>query len=323
MKRMFFGSVVALALCAAAPVLASDLTYFTTVTNTDYAVFGAGGMRGVGTGSIVVSGLSGTVTQAYLFWHGPTNDSGDSNALVTFNGSAVTGVNIGNSAPNCWSFANSKAYRADVTALVSGNASYALANFRKGSTADINGVSLVIFYNDGNAANNRDVVIFNGNDSNTPNSFDALGWNASLAGINYSSGTVNMFMIVSDGQAFPDDEFRINGTTLLPAGGSNWEGNTVPDQGTAASTNGGLWDQKIFNITSLVSPGLNTITIQPTAYQNDCLSMIAAIFDLPAGAAPPPPGVRPVPALGTSGLFALAALIAAAGMLLLGRSLRK
>jgi hypothetical protein len=323
MKRFFYEGVVAFVLCVAAPVLASDLTYFTTVTNTDYKAFGAGGMRGQGTGSIVVSGLSGTVTQAYLFWHGPTNDSADANASVTFNGTAITGVNIGVSAPNCWSFANSKAYRADVTSLVTGNATYTLANFRKGSTADINGVSLVVFYDDGNAANNRDVVIFNGNDSNVANTYDAPGWNASLSGINYSSGTVNMFMIVSDGQTFLDDEFRINGATILPACGPNWQGNTVPDQGTASSTSGGLWDQKIFDITSLVSPGLNTVTIQPTAYCNDCLSMIAAIFDLPAGAAPPPPGAAPVPALDARGLFVLAALVAASGMLLLGRSLRK
>jgi hypothetical protein len=60
---------------------------------------------------------------------------------------------------NCWSnFTNSRAYRADVTSLVGGNGAYALSNFVKGSypnpTADINGVSLLLFYDDGNAANN-------------------------------------------------------------------------------------------------------------------------------------------------------------------------
>jgi hypothetical protein len=34
---------------------ASDLVNFTTVPNTDFAMFGAGGMRGQGTGSIVVT----------------------------------------------------------------------------------------------------------------------------------------------------------------------------------------------------------------------------------------------------------------------------
>jgi len=278
---------------------ASDLVNFTTVPNTDFAMFGAGGMRGQGTGSVVVTGISGTVTVAYLYWMGPTNDTGDANAAVTFNGTAITGTNIGNSDNNCWGFQNSKAYRANVTSLVSGNGTYTLANFRKTSpVADVNGVSLVIFYNDGNASNNRDFVIFNGNDSNINNAFDSAGWNASLAGIVYTSGPVTMRMIVSDGQSFPDDEFRINGQTILPPNGSNWQGDTVPDQGTAGANGGGLWDQKSFDVTALFSPGPNTLTIQPTAYVNDCLSMIAAIFDLPAGAAPPTPtpsGPTPVP----------------------------
>ena len=122
---------------------ASDLVNFTTVPNTDFAMFGAGGMRGQGTGSIVVTGISGTVTVAYLYWMGPTNDTGDANAAVTFNGTAITGTNIGNSDNNCWGFQNSKAYRANVTSLVSGNGTYTLANFRKTSpVADVNGVSL-------------------------------------------------------------------------------------------------------------------------------------------------------------------------------------
>src|SRR6266446_4575361 len=75
---------LALLVVVPSPVSANNLTNFTTVPNTDFAMFGAGGMRGQGTGSIVVTGLSGTVTAAYLFWHGPTNDSADTNAAVTF-----------------------------------------------------------------------------------------------------------------------------------------------------------------------------------------------------------------------------------------------
>ncbi len=39
-----------------------------------------------------------------------------------------------------------------------------------------------VFFNDGNAANNRDVVIFDGNDSNFASAFDPAGWNATLSG---------------------------------------------------------------------------------------------------------------------------------------------
>lgn len=278
-----------------AAVSATGLTHFTAVTGTDLAIFGAGGMRGQGTGSIVVTGISGSVRAAYLFWQGPTNDSGDSNAAVTFNGTGITGVNMGETASNGWPFTNSKAYRATVTGLVTGNGTYALSNFLKTGppAAEINGVSLLVFFDDGNAANDRDVVVFTGNDSNSPNVFDADGWSATLSGINFPGGTVNMQLVVSDGQAFHDDELKVNGATLLPSGGSNWQGLRVPDQGTASTTDGGLWDHLSFDVTPFMSPGLNTLQIEPTPYVNDSLSLIAVIIDSAAVAPPPPPPPPP------------------------------
>lgn len=309
---------LAVLLVLPASLFANNLTNFTTVPNTDFAMFGAGGMRGQGTGNIVVSGISGTVTTAYLIWHGPTGGN-DANASVTFNGTPITGVNIGNSDNNCWGFADSRAYRAVVTGIVTGNGTFTLANFRKVGPPvdDINGVSLLIFYDDGNLANNRDVVIFNGNDSNITNAFDTPGWSATLSGINYTSGTANMRLIVSDGQAFPDEELRINGTTILPSGGANWQGDTLPDQGTAGSTNGGLWDHRSFDVTSLLSPGPNTLQIQPTPTGSDCLSLIAAIFDLPAGAVVPLPIA--IPTLDLRGLALLATLLVLTAFLVLRR----
>lgn len=324
-------SAVCLFVLLPALLCANNLTFFETVSSTDFAMFGAGGMRGQGTGSIVVSGISGTVTSAVLIWHGPT-DGNDANASVTFNGTPITGMNIGISNANCWSFTDSRAYSADVTSLVTGNGTYTLANFTKASpVADINGVSLLIFYNDGNPANNRDVVIFYGNDSNVSSPYDADGWNATLSGINYSSGTVNMRLIVADGQTFDDEALVINGTTILPACPSpNWQGDTVPDQGTAGQTGGGLWDHKSFDVTSLMSPGLNTLTIQPQALCSDCLSLVAAIFDLPAGAAPPTPTPTPggptptptpvgvvVPTVSHGGLLLMAGLLAIAALTVL------
>lgn len=274
---------------------ANDLTFFATVSNTDFAIFGAGGMRGQGTGSIVAAGISGPVTKAYLFWHGPSNDSGNGNSAVTFNGAGITGSNIGISADNGWSLDHSAAYRADVTSLVTGNGAYSLSNFRKAGPplAEINGVSLLVFFNDGNPANNRDVVIFDGNDSNKINTSDANGWSVTLPGIQYASGTVNVLLVVSDGQDWNDDELKINGTTYLASGAASWQGATVPDQGSAASTDGGLWDQRTFNVTSLMSPGSNTLQIQPTTYLDDQLSLIVVLFDLPVGAAPNLPTPTP------------------------------
>ena len=103
-----------------------------SVSNTDVGEFGYGGMRGIGSGSIDVSGISGPVFHAFLYWHGPTNSTDpNANASVNFNGTPVTGTNIGTTSDNNWGFLNSQAYRADVTGLVTGDGTYSLSNFTK------------------------------------------------------------------------------------------------------------------------------------------------------------------------------------------------
>jgi hypothetical protein len=269
----------------------NDITFFRTVFSSDMVAAGYGGMRNIGTGSIVLAGITGSITKAYLYWMGPTN-SPDTlvNATVTFNGASVTGKNIGLSNDNCWGYLNSQAYRADVTSRVTGNGTYTLADFIKGtggSIANVNGVSLIVFFNDGNPANNRDFVVFEGNDSNIPNSYDADGWNVTLPGIQYVSGNAGIQMHVADGQSFPDAALILNGSVLVPAG-EIFDGNTVPNGASAGSTNGGLWDIKSFDITSFMTPGLDTL-ILTSGVNSDCLGLVVAIIDLPAGAAPGQP----------------------------------
>ena len=215
----------------------------------------------------------------------------------------MTGSFLGISDNNCWGFANSLAYRADVTSLVTGSGNYSLANFTKPNGIDVNGASLIVFFNDADNTNNRDVVMFNGNDSNISNPFDAPGWNITLAGINYSSGTANAQFHVSDGQTFPDAAVIANGVTIAPAG-AVFNGNTVPGP-NLPNGNGNLWDIRDFDVTSLLNPGLNTLNVT-TGVNSDCLSCVLIAIDLPAGAAPPPNGVpEPGPlALLASGLLA-------------------
>jgi hypothetical protein len=299
-------------------VHANLLQNFTTVPSTNFAMFGYGGMRGIGTGTITVSGVSGTVTRAMLVWHGPTNStSATANAVVTFNGTSVTGTNIGFSSDNCWGFTNSQAYEAEVTPLVSGNGTYSLANFLKTpSVADINGVSLLVFFT-GNPANNRDIVVFLGNDSNQPNTYDPAGWQATLNGINYSSGPATLRLIVSDGQTFSDNGLAINATTILPPG-NNWQGNTVPNGPSAAQTSGGLWDHTSYDVTSFLQPGPNNLALTSVGSSSDCLSLISTIFDLPAGSAPGSPAPAApinVPTLSGWVIGLLALLTGAFGLL--------
>jgi len=144
-----------------------------------------------------------------------------------------------------------------------------------------------VFFQDGNPSNNKDVVIYDGNDSNTTNNFDAPGWNVALTGINYTSGSASLEMIVGDGQVFPDGALVLNGTDLAPAG-SVFDGNTVPDAGSAGATNGGLWDQRNFDVTSYLTPGPNTLTLT-SSLASDCLSLVVTAIELPAGAAPGQP----------------------------------
>jgi hypothetical protein len=256
----------------------------TVVRNTDVASFGFGGMRGNGTGSIAVSGVEGRVERALLYWNGPTNSSSPTaNAAVTFAGTPVTGTNIGFSSDNCWGFANSQSYRADVTSLVPGNGTYSLADFVKPPDVEINGAGLVVFFDDGNTANDRSVVFFDGNDSNVQNQFDADGWNVTLTGVDYPGGSASLDFIVSDGQAFPDGALVVNGAEFVPAG-AIFEGDSVP--GGPGGFEGNLWDVESFGgLSAFLTPGLNKLTLTSSIF-SDCLSAVYVAANVPAAAPP-------------------------------------
>lgn len=259
-----------------------------SVSNTDVAEFGYGGMRGTGTGTIGVSGVSGTVTKALLYWNGPTNsaDTG-ANAAVTFNGTPVTGTNIGVASDNSWGFTNSQSYRADVTSLVTGNGSYSLNDFFKPGAetpaVDVNGAALFVFYNDGTTANNRNVVLWNGNDSNLTSSFDpVVGWDQTITGVPYpGSGSASLDLVVSDGQTYVDDALVLNGITLVPTG-LIFQGDSTP-AGTGGIGNGSLWDVKSFDITTggFLSSGSNALHLT-TGVNGDALSLVVAAVNVPA-----------------------------------------
>ncbi|MBI5050383.1 MAG: DUF3344 domain-containing protein [Nitrospirae bacterium] len=280
---LVLGFVLGMLALLANKATANDIYLFQTIFDTDATAAGVGKMRDVGSGTITLSGVSGTVTKAYLYWHGPTNSSDpNANASVLVNGNAAVGTNIGFSSDNCWDYLNSQAYRADVTSLVAitGNGTYSLTGFGSGDV-NTNGASLIVFFDDGNPSNNRDVVLFEGNDSNTVNDYDALGWNVTLSGINYSSGTASINLHVGDGQLWEDAPLILNTLTLDP-GPQIFDGISVPP---GDDNEMGLWDIKSFDVTSYLSPGLNTLVLTTGDY-GDCLSLVVAAIDLPAGAAP-------------------------------------
>jgi hypothetical protein len=276
-----------------------------TAVNTDFAEFGYGGMRvntgtsgtpGTGTGSIAVSGIGGPVTKALLYWNGPTSsDDPNSNAVVSFANQSVTGLNIGTASSNCWNhpeqgvaYTNSQSYVADVTSLVAGGltdgtGTFDLANFTKTDisntvVADINGVALLVFYNDGNTANFRNVVLWSGNDSNFAFGTDPAGWDETLTGVTYpGSGTASLDFIVGDGQVFDDGGISINGTEVVPAG-PIFQGTFTPHG--PADAMGDLWDiHRLFPIS--LATGSNTLHVT-SPLVSDCLSLVALAADTPA-----------------------------------------
>jgi len=272
--------------CISPPTFTEDGSQL-TAQNVDVKEFGAGGMRGDGTGSITVSGVTGTVRRALLYWNGPTNSEDSSaNAAVSFAGTTVTGTNIGIASDNCWGYTNSQSYRADVTALVSGNGPYSLADFVKRDDnnnviADINGVALVVFYTDSTQSDDRNVVLWSGNDSNIAFGDEPAGWNETVTGVPYSGGSASLDFVVSDGQSFQDGALVVNGTTIAPAG-SVFDGDTGPNySGNDAGVTGSLWDVESFDITSLLSEGSNNLNVTSDA-NADCLSLVVAAANVPA-----------------------------------------
>lgn len=276
-----------LSFCAVliSPAHAGALMPYTTFFNTDLATAGTGGLRGTGTGTINVSGVTGTVTNSLLYWHGPTNSTNpNANANVNVNGTGVVGTNIGLASDNFWGFANSQAYRANTTNIINGNGTYNLTNFNKPGV-EVNGAATLVLFDDGNSANNRDAVVYDGNDSNFASAYDTAGWDINLAGINYTGGSAFLRLFVSDGQNFgPNDDgtLRINGVAL--ASGGLFQGASLPGPSIG---NGNLFDIVSFDITPFLTLGTNSLHITLDAGFNDALSAVTAIIDLPAGAAPP------------------------------------
>ncbi|HXJ73216.1 MAG TPA: HYR domain-containing protein, partial [Candidatus Dormibacteraeota bacterium] len=159
-----------------------------------------------------------------------------------------------------------------------------------------NGASILAFFDDGDSSNNRDIVLFDGNDSNAANPYDALGWNVTLSGINYTSGRAFIELHVSDGQVYPDAAVIVNGT-IVQQGGDIFQGESVPHANDGPMQRGSLWDIMTWEITSVLEPGSNDLLLTHSFIGKDCISLVAAVINLPVGAAPPPPPVNHPPEL--------------------------
>lgn len=296
----------------AGPAVAAPVVPTLTVNRTDFAAFGIGGLRGHGTGTLVVSGINGPVHRALLIWHGMSGSTTPLNPAASFAGAPIRGTPVGVTPDTTWGFATSQSFYADVSGLVSGNGNYVLTGLRDGQTFDPNGAALLVFYNDAIGTNDRDIAILLGNDANIANPADPVGWAFSLPGIQYAGGSAAMTLIVSDGQNFLEtgsNTLTVNATTVTVP---RFQGNTVPIAPGSSVDNGGLWDHVTVPVTANLVPGLNSLSVTGQPEVNlDAINLVGVLIDLPAGALPPPP--REAPTLSTALLAALAGLLAVGG----------
>ena len=136
--------------------MATPVTFAEIVNQTDWTQAGVAGVGDSASVNITLSGVTGTVKKAYLYYHG-IGDPAYAPAGVTFGGVAIAPIALGNATTNCWGTGSSTAYRADVTAQVTGNGTYPVANLANGAGMNANGASLIVFFNDADPTNNRDV----------------------------------------------------------------------------------------------------------------------------------------------------------------------
>lgn len=270
-------------------VYATPVTQTNIESNVDWTSAGVGGVGG-GAGTIDLTGVGGTVLKAFLIWHGIDNSGAGAeydNDTVAINGNAVTGVSLGDAATNCWGAGSSRAFRADVTPFVSGDSMYTITGLSALPGHNANGASLVVIFDDGNPANNRDLIFFEGNDSNIPTGFpgEDEGWNAALAGINYEGGPVTVQLHLADGQDFTEESltFASTGSVTIPDAVGLYDGDSVPTAGTSRTSDGELWDIHTFDITDAFgTPGLHTLTmsgLEDAPGGVDCLGLVLLLMD--------------------------------------------
>lgn len=312
-----------LSLAASALAVNAPMTELTTLPRTDFVNVGVNGIgaaaiNGGGVGTIELSGVSGTVTQAFLYWEGididdPNDDFIGGNAdydeaEIEFDGVPVSGTQLhAHGANNGWPYTglgeppappSAGMYRADVTALVQagGNRDYALEGLADGGGHSANGASLIVYFDDGNPANDFHVVHCEGMQSN-----DDGDWQFPFT-VAYAGGAVEAIFHVADGQAsLGDGILRLNVTPGVPGGNPDyntisftpthhdglpmWAGESVPGMGFPRAGDGlRLWDIRRLPLTGAFGPPRVYSVATVLDAKSDALSLLVAQIVTPADA---------------------------------------
>jgi hypothetical protein len=131
-RRLCLRLVIACALLAlVAPELhAKTLVRARKISGVDWVSAGVGAIP-ADTADIVLAGVTGTVTGAFLYWGGLNPGDGVAsydNGTIGINGNTIIGTSIGDTGTNCWGQGASRVYVADVTPYVTGDGTYTLTD---------------------------------------------------------------------------------------------------------------------------------------------------------------------------------------------------
>jgi hypothetical protein len=222
------------------------------------------GLRGVGSGTINMTGVpeGATVAKAYLYW--ATLGTAATFSSPSLNGTAVAGTLIGRADDPAWGAQQSYAFRADVTSLVAGNGAYTISGLPGlGPTInDTEGASLVVIYTRPGAAV-RKIVINDGAVMLHPSllSYYQTNLNGFTAAA-VPAGSSATF-IVADGQTFTPEYAGLN-TTLLSTN-------------AFSGSDGNHWDTRSYDVSSALG-GAATTANAALSTVGDSLIWIAAIL---------------------------------------------
>lgn len=162
---------------------------FLALDRTDSAIAAAGGIGapsalGGGAGTLALTGVSGTVTHALLYWNGIdvelpglglTGGDGDSDQPdIESDGVPVGGARVAAFGNNhCWppspALSSAALHRADVTALVAarGNGDYASSGLADKPGHSANGLSPIVYSDDGDPSDDVRITHSEGMQSDT------------------------------------------------------------------------------------------------------------------------------------------------------------
>ena len=236
-------------------------------------------MRNLGYGTIDLTGIpaGSTIDDAYLMWDVLDLSQSAADGEGDFDGNPITGTLMGVGGDPCWGSNGNYGYVADVTSLVSGNGDYDLTDFSSGATngedpwnvgspfPELEGASLIVIYE--NSSSPLTSVQLLGGVTET----DGALLTQTLSGFQVSSSpTASTTYIVADGQG-AGSEGTFDGTTLV----SNFLGSAP--QAVPNYSEGNLWDNLTFNVSSMVNPGDTSETAQVEG-DGDCIVWVGQVF---------------------------------------------